>query len=232
LWAIPLILAATLSVLFGMSSAGVAQSSDPQPRAADDGPPPGGCTPIGVTASGDIVFPMTCRDFIERHKAADRAATAEADKTPTSAAADKAAAAADVTAPATAEADKALTTGDASRAPVTTNVDSAPAAVEADKTSAAAEPGKPDDKPDEKDARPAEANAPADEAAQPATKQAAVAPANKVNAAAEPATTAAVPKRTRARTNVAGSPGCTRFRTYDAASRSYRDYSGQRRPCP
>jgi septal ring-binding cell division protein DamX len=202
LWAIPLILAATLSVLFGMSSAGVAQSSDPQPRAADDGPPPGGCTPIGVTASGDIVFPMTCRDFIERHKAADRAATAEADK--------------------------ALTTGDASRAPVTTNVDSAPAAVEADKTSAAAEPGKPD----ENDARPAEAKAPTDEAAQPVTKQAAVAPAEKVNAAAEPATTAAVSKRTRARTNVAGSPGCTRFRTYDAASRSYRDYSGQRRPCP
>ena len=238
LWAIPLILAATLSVLFGMSCAGVAQSSDPQPRAADDGPPPGGCTPIGVTASGDIVFPMTCRDFIERHKAADRAATAEADKTPTSAAADKAAAAADVTAsPATAEAGKALTTGDASRAPVTTNVDSAPAAVEASKppvaveagkTSAAADPATPD----EKDARPAEAKAPADEAAQPVTKQAAVAPADKVNAAAEPATTAAVSKRTRARTNVAGSPGCTRFRTYDAASRSYRDYSGQRRSCP
>jgi hypothetical protein len=210
LWAIPLILAATLSVLFGMSSAGVAQSSDPQPRAADDGPPPGGCTPIGVTASGDIVFPMTCRDFIERHKAADRAATAAEAK------------------PTAAEADKALTTGDASRAPVTTNVDSAPAAVEAGKTSAAADPATPD----ENDARPAEAKAPTDEAVQPVTKQAAVAPAEKVNAAAEPATTAAVSKRTRARTNVAGSPGCTRFRTYDAASRSYRDYSGQRRPCP
>ena len=28
--------------------------------------PPGGCTPIGVTASGEIVFPFTCKGFLER----------------------------------------------------------------------------------------------------------------------------------------------------------------------
>jgi hypothetical protein len=28
--------------------------------------PPGGCLPIGVTASGEIVFPFTCKAFIER----------------------------------------------------------------------------------------------------------------------------------------------------------------------
>ena len=220
LWAILLISAATLPVLVGMSSAGIAQSSDPQPRLSDDGPPPGGCTPIGVTVSGEVVFPMTCRDFIERHKAADRAATA-AEAKPAAAEASKA--------PDVVEADKALTTGDASKAPATADVSNAPAAVEASKAPTAPDPGKPD----EKDAKPAEAKA-ADEEAKPITKQAAVAPAtaDPVKSSAEPATTAAVSKRTRAQNRVAGSPGCTRFRTYDAASRTYRDYGGHRRSCP
>ncbi len=165
LWAILLISAATLPVLLGMSSAGVAQSSDPQPRLSDDGPPPGGCTPIGVTVSGEVVFPMTCRDFIERHKAADRAATA-AETKPATAEASKA--------PDAVEADKALTTGDASKAPATADVGSAPAAVEASKAPTAPNSGKPD----EKDAKPAAAKAPADEEAKPVTKQAAVAPAD------------------------------------------------------
>ena len=219
LWAILLISVATLPVLLGMSSAGVAQSSDPQPRLSDDGPPPGGCTPIGVTVSGEVVFPMTCRDFIERHKAADRAATA-AETKPATAEASKA--------PDVVEADKALTTGDASKAPVTADVSNAPAAVEASKAPTAPDSGKPD----ENDAKPAAAKAPTDEEAKPVTKQAAVAPAATVNSAAEPATTAAVSKRARAQNRVAGSPGCTRFRTYDAASRTYRDYGGQRRSCP
>jgi len=33
-------------------------------------PPPGGCLPIGVTASGEIVFPFLCKDFLERNKGA------------------------------------------------------------------------------------------------------------------------------------------------------------------
>ena len=124
LWAILLISAATLPVLLGMSSAGIAQSSDPQPRFSDDGPPPGGCTPIGVTVSGEVVFPMTCRDFIERHKAADRAASA-AETKPATAEASKA--------PDAVEADKALTTGDASKAPDAVEAGNAPATAEASK---------------------------------------------------------------------------------------------------
>jgi hypothetical protein len=230
LWAILLILAATLPVLFGMSSVGVAQPSDSQPRAEspDDGPPPGGCNPIGVTASGEIVFPMTCKDFIERHKAADRDSSA-AETKPAVAEASRA--------PATVGAGKATTTAEANKASATADVSSAPAAVEAIKAPTAAEargapttadPGKLD----KKDAKPAAAKAPADEAARPVTKQSTVAPApaDTVNSAAEPATTAALPKRTRAR--VAGSPSCTKFRTYDAASGTYRDFGGQRRPCP
>jgi BA14K-like protein len=232
-WAVLLISAATLPVSLGMSRVGVAQTSEPQPRFSDDGPPPGGCNPIGVTVSGEIVFPMTCKDFIERHKAADRAASA-AETKPATAEASKA--------PDAVEAGKALTTGEGNRAPPATAGDSsgraavegsgkAPMAAEAITAPAAADPGKPD----EKDAKPAEAaKAAADEAAPTATRQVAVAPAaaDTVKSSAEPATTAALSKRTRARTRVAGSPGCTRFRTYDAASGTYRDFGGHRRPCP
>lgn len=237
LWAILLISAATLPALLGMSSVGVAQSPEPQPRFSDDGPPPGGCTPIGVTVSGEIVFPMTCKDFIERHKAKDRASTAaetkpattEASKAPDAVEADKALTTGEASkAPDAVEADKELTAGEANRAPAKADVSSAPAAVEASKAPTAADPGKPD----EKAAKPAAAKAAADEAAPPVTKQAAVAsaPADIVKPSTEPATTAALSKRTRAR--VAGSPGCTRFRTYEAASGTYRDYGGRRRSCP
>jgi len=258
LWAILLISAATLPFSLGMSSVGVAQSSEPQPRFSDDGPPPGGCTPIGVTVSGEIVFPMTGKDFIERHKAKDRASTAaeaetkppEASKAPDAVEAGKAAATGEADkAPDAAEADKALTTGEASKAadalqadkasatgeantaPAKADVSGAPAAAEASTAPTAADPGKQD----EKDPKPAAAaKAAADVAAPPGTRQAAVAPATEdtVKSSAEPATTAAVSKRTRARNRVAGSPGCTRFRTYDAASATYRDFGGHRRSCP
>jgi hypothetical protein len=189
---------------------------------SDDGPPPGGCTPIGITVSGEIVFPLTCKDFIERHKAADRASSA-AETKPATAEASKA--------PDAAEAGKAPTDVEASKAQTTGEASSAAAAVEASKAPTAPESGKPD----EKDAKPAAAKAPADEADPPvANKQAAIAPttADSVKSSGEPATTAALSKRTRARNRVAGSPGCTRFRTYDAASGTYRDYGGHRRPCP
>jgi hypothetical protein len=33
-----------------------------------DDVPPGGCTPIGVTVSGEIVFPFTCKAFLEQRR--------------------------------------------------------------------------------------------------------------------------------------------------------------------
>jgi hypothetical protein len=33
-----------------------------------DGVPAGGCMPIGLTAQGDLVFPMTCQELMERHR--------------------------------------------------------------------------------------------------------------------------------------------------------------------
>ena len=237
-WAVLLISAATLPVFLGMSSACVAQSSDSQPRSSDDGPPPGGCTPIGITVSGEIVFPMTCKDFIERHKAADRAATAvetkpagaQASKAPDAVEPARAPPAAEASkAPGAAETGNAQTTGEAGRAAATAELSPAPAAVEARKAPMAPDSAKSSD---QNDPKPAEAKAPADEAVRPVTKQAAIAAegADTGKPGTEPATTAALSKRGRAR--LAGSPDCTRYRTYNAASRSYRDFNGQRRSCP
>jgi hypothetical protein len=40
-------------------------AAPPEPAAKED-VPPGGCMPIGLTASGEIVFPIQCKEFIER----------------------------------------------------------------------------------------------------------------------------------------------------------------------
>jgi hypothetical protein len=41
---------------------------DPRPESQTGNIPPGGCTPIGLTARGDLVFPMQCRELIERER--------------------------------------------------------------------------------------------------------------------------------------------------------------------
>lgn len=62
-----------------MSSAALAQTTGmvnpspiPQEPSAMEEPPPGGCMPIGLTASGEIVFPFQCKAFIERQRAANQ----------------------------------------------------------------------------------------------------------------------------------------------------------------
>jgi len=52
-----------LTVMGGALFAQTTSSANPK---QDDDPPPGGCMPIGVTASGEIVFPLQCKGFIER----------------------------------------------------------------------------------------------------------------------------------------------------------------------
>lgn len=41
-------------------------SAAPAEPAAKEDVPPGGCMPIGLTASGEIVFPIQCKEIIER----------------------------------------------------------------------------------------------------------------------------------------------------------------------
>jgi hypothetical protein len=40
----------------------------PRPERKTGNIPPGGCTPIGLTARGDLVFPIQCRELIERER--------------------------------------------------------------------------------------------------------------------------------------------------------------------
>jgi BA14K-like protein len=65
---------AILTSTSGTVLAQITGTVTPDPAAAEssvkqDIPPPGGCMPIGITTSGDIVFPLQCKDFIEQQKA-------------------------------------------------------------------------------------------------------------------------------------------------------------------
>jgi hypothetical protein len=57
-----------------MSGAALAQNTgtvNPNPAAepsVTEDVPPGGCMPIGLTVSGEIVFPIQCKEFIERQR--------------------------------------------------------------------------------------------------------------------------------------------------------------------
>src|SRR5882757_10778829 len=82
------LLALLLSV---MSSAALAQTTGAvNPSAAPAQPstnadvPPGGCMPIGLTTSGEIVFPIECKEFIEQHRgvAVEQKPAAVEDKKP------------------------------------------------------------------------------------------------------------------------------------------------------
>ena len=50
----------------GVRADETAVKQDPASKAGD--PPPGACLPIGVTASGEVVFPLLCKDFLDRTK--------------------------------------------------------------------------------------------------------------------------------------------------------------------
>ena len=63
------LLAFLLSVMSGAALAettgAVNPSSTPAQPSANEDVPPGGCMPIGLTSSGEIVFPIQCKEFIE-----------------------------------------------------------------------------------------------------------------------------------------------------------------------
>jgi hypothetical protein len=82
-------LALLLSVMTVMSGAALAQTtgtinSSPAPGepSMKEDVPPGGCMPIGLTASGEIVFPIQCKGIIERErgKAVERKPAVVAEK--------------------------------------------------------------------------------------------------------------------------------------------------------
>jgi hypothetical protein len=65
-------LALLLTVMSGGALAQTTGTANPrsvpgEPSVKED-VPPGGCMPIGLTASGEIVFPIQCKEFIERNR--------------------------------------------------------------------------------------------------------------------------------------------------------------------
>jgi hypothetical protein len=72
-----------LTVTSGAALAQTTGTVDPSRAPAEpsikEDVPPGACMPIGLTASGEIVFPIQCKEFIERQrgKAVERKPAAE-----------------------------------------------------------------------------------------------------------------------------------------------------------
>jgi hypothetical protein len=72
-----------LTVTSGAALAQTTGTVGPSPAPAEpsmkEDVPPGACMPIGLTASGEIVFPIQCKEFIERQrgKAVERKPAAE-----------------------------------------------------------------------------------------------------------------------------------------------------------
>jgi BA14K-like protein len=172
-----------------------------QGAAKQEMPPPGGCTPIGLTVAGEIVFPFQCKDFIERQKAMLPKATVAQEEPhvtedkPASVAEDKPAAAEDT--PPAAEQKPAV----ADQKPAVTSEQ--PAVV--------------DDKPA---AKPAESAPP--ELSKPSIKPSAALPSSK-RAEQKPG---AEQKQAQLAT-----PLCKHFRSYNAAAGTYKAFDGRTRPC-
>jgi hypothetical protein len=51
-----------------VAQAAPSQTTPAEPAKKVDDVPPGGCTPIGLTASGEMVFPLLCRTFLEQQR--------------------------------------------------------------------------------------------------------------------------------------------------------------------
>src|ERR1700724_1313429 len=66
------LLALLLTVISGAALAQTTGTVNPSPApgepSAKEDVPPGGCMPIGLTASGEVVFPIQCKEFIERQR--------------------------------------------------------------------------------------------------------------------------------------------------------------------
>lgn len=194
-----------------LSSRGLAQTtgtinpSIPRNEPSHEGAPL--CMPMGVTATGEIVFPWLCRGFVEQLRGASGKSPTPGESGLKPPAAEKPPFALEDRPPKSTE-ETAAKQPDSTRPSIPK-----PAPAEA------APLAKGDSKPEsveEKGARPPENTIPT--IPKPAAKSAETAP---------------LPhgERRRTRESDAGPRGCTHFRTYDPNSGTYRDYSGRVRAC-
>jgi hypothetical protein len=144
---LPPLLSLTSVAALAQTTGTVNPSSAPADASAKEDVPPGGCMPIGLTASGEIVFPIQCRELIER----ERGKTME----------------------------------------------QKPVAVEQ----------------------------------KPAAKQSESEDVTPVNSQGAIKRVETIAKRVEPKRREPAISGCRNFRTYDAATRTYTNYGGHRRPC-
>ena len=240
------------------ADAPAAAAAPPAADAAKDTGPFGGCEPIGMTASGELVFPLECKHKIkllatpvaseEQAPSAEKPAVAEANPSVTE---DKPATVSETT---VVEDKPAVETKAAvvedklapvAAAPVTAEPKpaAAPETLTAtDKTPAAAEHQPVEAKPASpamETAAPKAATAvttettasktPAKHASRGAGKRAAA--AKQVVATAKPVQGSIALAHATAQLQTAGLPACTHFRSYSAATQSYLGFDGHKYAC-
>jgi hypothetical protein len=66
-----LLVSVTGSAALAQTTGAVNPSAAPAQPSGNADVPPGGCMPIGLTTSGEIVFPIQCKEFIEQHRGKD-----------------------------------------------------------------------------------------------------------------------------------------------------------------
>src|SRR6266705_461758 len=69
-WLLALLLAVMSGAALAETTGAVNPGSVPAQPSVNEDVPPGGCMPIGMTTAGEIVFPIQCKEFIERHRGA------------------------------------------------------------------------------------------------------------------------------------------------------------------
>jgi hypothetical protein len=208
------LLAAMSGVALAQTTGAVNPTATSAEPAVKVEPPPGGCMPIGLTVSGEIVFPFQCREFIERQRAENQK--------PAVAQGEKPDAAEDNTTakqPAVAEKPVIDEVKPAAAEEKTTPAETTPVVAEkpvvAEEKAAVAE-----EKAAVAEEKPAikQPDSPAPQSGKPAARPVAAAPLQK-RAENEP------------RKPTVGPPGCMHFRSYDPASGSYRSFDGRRASC-
>jgi BA14K-like protein len=165
-----LLLAPCDGVFAGQPTASDTVANSAGPSNAEE-PPPGGCLPIGVTASGEVVFPFMCKGFLERNRGSAAAAPIDQQKP-------------------------------ASEKPLPSNLSSGP-----ESAVGAIQPEK--SEPDISQPEPIQVDT--------------VSSIDPSGASSKGANKKKAP--------LISSRDCKRYRSFDAASETYRDNAGHRRPC-
>jgi hypothetical protein len=229
---------ALCSVLLMLTGAARAQSADPanpapapaQPSTQDEAT--AGCEPIGLTASGEIVFPFRCKDMVERQHAAT---SKPANPKPAVAAA----------APAVQEKPQANLQAKPQAQPVAAAVrmtavhpahavNAKPVAIHP--AGAAPKAAKPAVQPVDAAHSPKNLEKSVEKTADAKAVEAKTAEAKTdevKSAETKPVeTTKSIPHVAgRAYEHRMGPPGCTQFQSYNAVSATYLGFDGQRHPC-